>query len=147
MAELFEFLNTAETPKLFIVFGLLFLGVAIVGSITGRIPPGPIGRILGGVLGPVLIVGGLVLDGGQMPLSVAQAALPVAPVVATRTAVPTAVRFTGTPVATSSTTSGGKGTPVPTATPPRRTPVPTATPRSSLNTKVLDPKAIDPINR
>ena len=128
MAEFFEFLNASGTPKLFIVFGLLFLGVAVVGSITGRIQPGPIGRVLGGVLGPVLIVGGLVLDGGQLPMSVAQAAMPVAPVVATV----------------------GKATPVPTATPPRRTPVPTATPlpvRSPLNTKAIDPKAVELVNR
>ena len=65
MTEFFQFLQTAigaPTAKLLIVFGLLFLGVAIVGSITGRISPGPIGRILGGLTGPLLILVGLSMD-------------------------------------------------------------------------------------
>jgi hypothetical protein len=51
---------------LFIVAGLVFLGVAIVGNITGRIQPGPIGRILGGVVGPLLIIGGLTMEVAAM---------------------------------------------------------------------------------
>jgi hypothetical protein len=65
MFDFFQFLQAAigaPTAKLFIVSGLVFLGVAIVGSITGRIQPGPIGRILGGLAGPLLIVVGLGLE-------------------------------------------------------------------------------------
>jgi uncharacterized membrane protein YraQ (UPF0718 family) len=65
VAEFFDLLRTAlgaPTAKLFIVAGLVFLGVAIVGNITGRIQPGVIGRVLGGLIGPLLIVGGLGLE-------------------------------------------------------------------------------------
>src|SRR5262245_6633003 len=65
VSEFFELLKSAlaaPTPKLFIVAGLLFLGVAILGNITGRIQPGPIGRILGGVVGPLLIVSGVTME-------------------------------------------------------------------------------------
>jgi hypothetical protein len=67
VAEFFDFLSTAlgaPTAKLLIVAGLLFLGVAVVGNITGRIQPGALGRILGGFVGPLLIVGGLALELG-----------------------------------------------------------------------------------
>jgi hypothetical protein len=70
VAELFDFLSTAlgaPTAKLFIVAGLVFLGVAIVGNITGRIQPGRVGRVLGGLIGPLLIVGGLTLELGPRP--------------------------------------------------------------------------------
>jgi hypothetical protein len=101
MGEFFDFLSTAlgaPTPKLFIVFGLLFLGVAVVGSITGRIQPGPLGRILGGILGPLLIVTGLTMEMRPLVATTARAAPPIVV-----TSVPTSVK------------SGGiKATPVPT---------------------------------
>jgi hypothetical protein len=108
MGEFFDFLSTAlgaPTPKLFIVFGLLFLAVAVVGSITGRIQPGPVGRILGGLLGPLLIVGGLSMEMRPLAVTPARAAPPV--VIAST---PQA-----TPVPTSVKGGSVKATPVPTS--------------------------------
>lgn len=62
MAEFFNLLTTAletSVDKLFIVAWLTFLGVAIVGGTTPYIRPGKVGRIVGGLFGPVLIVLGL----------------------------------------------------------------------------------------
>ena len=76
MTDFFDFLSTAlgaPTDKLFIVAGLLFLGVAVVGGVTGYIRPGPIGRIIGGLVGPLLIVVGIGMQlGGGLQREVRQ---------------------------------------------------------------------------
>jgi hypothetical protein len=101
MDGFFDFLRAAmgaPTAKLLIVFGLLFLGVAIVGSITGRIQPGPIGRILGGLVGPLLIVVGLGMEMSASLPPVADAAIVPATPVPTLVVVKTVpVRRTPTP--------------------------------------------------
>jgi hypothetical protein len=127
VAEFFELLNTAlaaPTARLFIVAGLVFLGVAIVGNITGRIQPGALGRILGGLVGPVLIFSGVTMELASMRVASVQAqpAQVVAPA-------PTA-----TPTATPTRPPARTATPTPR---PSRTPTPT--PRS-----VLDPKLNPP---
>jgi hypothetical protein len=91
MSDFIQFLQTAlgaPTSKLFIVFGLLFLGVAIVGSVTGYIKPGLIGRILGGLTGPMLIMIGLGMDMSMPYTPPVEASVAAAP--ATATPVPTA---------------------------------------------------------
>ena len=86
MTDFFDFLSTAlgaPTDKLFIVAGLLFLGVAVVGGVTGYIRPGPIGRIVGGLVGPLLIVVGigLQLGGGLRQFQPNVGTLQMAPIV------------------------------------------------------------------
>jgi hypothetical protein len=60
-----EFLKTlfteAELDNLFVIAGLAFLGIAIVGKIIGKIDPGKSGRIAAGLIGPALIIVGLVM--------------------------------------------------------------------------------------
>ena len=95
VAEFFDLLRTAfgtPTAKLFIVAGLVFLGVAIVGNITGRIQPGALGRILGGLAGPMLIVGGLGLEMASIRATTTQAQTVVATPAQTATRTPAATR-------------------------------------------------------
>lgn len=143
MAEFSDLLTAAlaaPTPKLFIVFGLLFLAVAVVGSITGRIRPGPAGRVLGGLLGPLLIVGGLTMDIRPLPVPAVSAA-----VASVATSTPTLQR-----VVASSTASPPRpsSTPLTSFTPtPRSTLV--ATPAKGLPTLVTthDPKAPNTVKK
>jgi hypothetical protein len=119
MDGFFDFLRAAmgaPTAKLFIVFGLLFLGVAIVGSITGRIQPGPIGRILGGLVGPLLIVVGLGMEMSASLPPVADAAM------TSLTPVPTAIVVN---TMSPKSTVKPNPTPIPTTVPASRTPTPT----------------------
>jgi hypothetical protein len=145
MGEFFDFLSTAlgaPTPKLFIVFGLLFLGVAVVGSITGRIQPGPVGRLLGAVLGPVLIVTGLTMEMRPLAITPARAAQ-------------VASTPQPTPAPTSVKSATVKATPVPTSRPtPDARVFATAVARRQSSFDELrsiqeeyDQKALDLINR
>lgn len=52
----------APIPTIFIVAGLVFIGVAVVGKVVGKIEPSNVGRILSGLLGAVLIAAGLGLQ-------------------------------------------------------------------------------------
>ncbi|HVY16457.1 MAG TPA: hypothetical protein VHB27_14620 [Rhodopila sp.] len=52
---------SAPTGSLLLVAGILFLLIAVVGNISGRIEPGPIGRVAGGVLGAIMVIGGLTI--------------------------------------------------------------------------------------
>ncbi len=59
-----EFLNgvlTAPVATLFIIAGVLFLFIAVVGNISGKIEPGVTGRIASGVLGLVFVLIGLTI--------------------------------------------------------------------------------------
>jgi len=60
-----DFLKTLFTETsldtLFVIAGLAFLGIAVVGNVTGKITPGRGGRIASGLLGPVLIAIGLII--------------------------------------------------------------------------------------
>lgn len=55
------FTSVLQTPAdiLLVVAGIAFLGIAVVGEISGKIEPGPRGRLASGVLGGVLLVTGL----------------------------------------------------------------------------------------
>lgn len=59
MPEFIKELLQARLDTLFVLAGLVFLGIAIVGNISGRIQPGKGGRIASAVVGPVLIIAGL----------------------------------------------------------------------------------------
>jgi hypothetical protein len=49
----------APVATLFVVGGLIFLLIAVIGNISGKIEPGPKGRLGSAVLGVALLVGGL----------------------------------------------------------------------------------------
>jgi gas vesicle protein len=58
-----DFLNhliDAPVANILIVAGVIFLGIAAVGRITGKIEPDKMGRIMSGVLGAVLLIAGSV---------------------------------------------------------------------------------------
>lgn len=64
MGDLLKSVVTAPLPKLFIVGGLVFLGIAVVGKIRDKIDPGKWGRIASAVLGLVLVIAGLQMQRG-----------------------------------------------------------------------------------
>jgi hypothetical protein len=61
MDELAKSLFMAPLPTLFIVAGIIFLFVAVVGSISGKIEPGTKGRVASGIIGCLFVVLGLSL--------------------------------------------------------------------------------------
>jgi hypothetical protein len=61
MDELAKSIFTAPIATLFIVAGMVFLLIAIVGNISGKIEPGPKARLISGVLGVVFIGLGLAM--------------------------------------------------------------------------------------
>jgi hypothetical protein len=56
--DILEHLVDAPIANIFIVAGLIFLGIAAVGKIMGKIEPDRMGRIVCGLLGLTLLVGG-----------------------------------------------------------------------------------------
>src|SRR5215467_8709617 len=60
-----DFLKTLFTETsfdtMFVVVGLAFLVIAVVGNITGKITPGKEGRIAAAIIGRILLVVGLVI--------------------------------------------------------------------------------------
>jgi hypothetical protein len=64
--------------NLLIIAGLAFLGIAVVGDISGKIQPGTGGRLLSGLLGFCLLGGGLVMY-GSTPLGIDSQATPTLP--------------------------------------------------------------------
>lgn len=60
-------LRLADVPmvRMFILSGIIFLMIAVLGKIEGKIEPGRIGRIGAAILGVVLIVTGLALQLGE----------------------------------------------------------------------------------
>ena len=121
MDELIKAVLAAPIANLFIVGGLVFLGIAVVGQISGKIEPGKTGRIASGVLGAILLVVGLVIHLRPIP-----------------TPPPAPVSLEATPVPPTNTPAPPEATPVPptnTPAPPEATPVPptvSATGESSL---------------
>ncbi len=65
--EILKALIESPVANLFMVAGLVFLGIAVVGDITGKIQPGKTGRILSGLLGIVLMSMGLMMYSRQPP--------------------------------------------------------------------------------
>lgn len=62
MDELIKTIFSAPVSTLFIVAGLIFLGIAVVGRISGKIDPDPRGRVASGILGVILLLGGLLMQ-------------------------------------------------------------------------------------
>jgi hypothetical protein len=60
-------LRLADVPmvRMFVLSGIIFLMIAVLGKIEGKIEPGRIGRIGAAILGAVLIVTGLALQLGE----------------------------------------------------------------------------------
>src|SRR5260370_28150324 len=54
-----DHLVDAPLPNLFVVAGLIFLAIAVVGRVSGKIDPSLGGRVLSGVLGVLLVVSGV----------------------------------------------------------------------------------------
>ena len=61
MNEILELVFKSPVANLLIIAGLLFLGIAVVGNVSGKIQPGTAGRLLSGLLGLCLLGGGLVM--------------------------------------------------------------------------------------
>lgn len=64
MGDLLKSVVTAPLPNLLILGGLIFLGIAVVGRIRGKIDPGKWGRIASAALGLILVVVGLKMQRG-----------------------------------------------------------------------------------
>ena len=69
MAEIVGLLLAAKAKTLFVVAGLGFLAIAVVGDVAGRIRPGRIGRLGAALLGVALLGGGALfhVKGGSDP--------------------------------------------------------------------------------
>jgi len=61
MNEILELILKSPVANLLIIAGLMFLGIAVVGNISGKIQPGTEGRLLSGLLGLCLLGGGLAM--------------------------------------------------------------------------------------
>jgi hypothetical protein len=61
MADMLKFLIDEPTSNILIVAGLVFLGIAVIGRISGKIDPGKSARIISGMIGGCLIIIGLAL--------------------------------------------------------------------------------------
>lgn len=110
MDELIKAVLAAPIANLFIVGGLVFLGIAVVGQISGKIEPGKTGRIASGVLGAIFLVVGLVIHLRPAPTP------PPAPVLLAATPVPptnTPAPLAATPVPPTNTPAPLAATPVP----------------------------------
>lgn len=59
MDEIVKGIFTAPLATVFVIAGVIFLLVAVVGNISGKIEPGAKGRIISGMLGLAFIVIGL----------------------------------------------------------------------------------------
>jgi hypothetical protein len=57
--DLIDHLTDAPLPNVFIIAGLVFLGIGVVGKISGKIEPDTSGRIMSALLGVCLVFGGL----------------------------------------------------------------------------------------
>ena len=122
MDELIKGVFAAPIANLLVIAGLVFLGIAVVGKIPGKIEPGKTGRIASGTVGAILLVMGLAMHLGLTP-TLTPTLTPVPPT-------PTPVSPTPTPILTPSPTpipTPVSPTPTPTLT-PSPTPIPTPTP-------------------
>ena len=61
MGEIIKEVFTAPLATLFIVAGMLFLLIAVVGNISGKIEPGEKARIASGILGVIFISTGFTI--------------------------------------------------------------------------------------
>jgi hypothetical protein len=65
VADVLRIFTEASLDNLFVVAGLVFLGLAVIGKASGQIQLGRGGRAAAGFLGPALIVAGLVIHAGH----------------------------------------------------------------------------------
>lgn len=65
MDEIVKTLFSAPLATVFVIAGLIFLLVAVVGNISGKIEPGPKGRLFSGILGLAFVVVGLAMHFAQ----------------------------------------------------------------------------------
>jgi hypothetical protein len=71
MDEIVKALFSAPLATVFVIAGLIFLLVAVVGNISGKIEPGPKGRVFSGILGLAFVIVGLAMHFTQSPDQVA----------------------------------------------------------------------------
>ncbi|AMK77819.1 MULTISPECIES: LCCL domain-containing protein [Methylomonas] len=67
MDEIVKALFSAPLATVFVIAGLIFLLVAVVGNISGKIEPGPKGRLFSGILGLAFVIVGLAMHFAQYP--------------------------------------------------------------------------------
>jgi hypothetical protein len=65
--DILEMLVKSPIANLLILAGLAFLGIAVVGNVSGKIHPGTGGRLLSGLLGISLLGGGLSIYSATKP--------------------------------------------------------------------------------
>jgi hypothetical protein len=61
MDEIVKGVFTAPLATVFVVAGMIFLLIAVVGNISGKIEPGAKGRVISGILGLAFIITGLAM--------------------------------------------------------------------------------------
>lgn len=71
MIELLKDMISAPAANVLILIGGLFVFIAVVGNIAGKIEPGRLGRVLAGVVGVPLIVVGILVQFPRQPDPVA----------------------------------------------------------------------------
>ena len=59
MVELLSHLADAPLANILVLAGLAFLGIGVIGKISGKLEPSAAGRVMCGVLGTVLLVFGI----------------------------------------------------------------------------------------
>lgn len=79
MNEILELILKSPVANLLIIAGLVFLGIAVVGNVSGKIQPGTGGRLLSGLLGACLLSGGLVMY-RTTPIDTTSTSDPTAPI-------------------------------------------------------------------
>ena len=65
VADFLRIFTEASLDNLFVVAGLVFLALAVIGNVSGKIQLGRGGRIAASILGPILITAGLVIHSQQ----------------------------------------------------------------------------------
>lgn len=61
MDEIVKAVFAAPLANLFIVAGIIFLFIAVLGNVSGKIEPGAKGRIISEVLGLAFVIAGIVM--------------------------------------------------------------------------------------
>jgi hypothetical protein len=76
VSDLIAHLTDAPLPNLLIVAGLIFVGIGVVGKVSGKIEPDTTGRVMAGLFGIALIAGGMFIHssadaktGSRVPLA------------------------------------------------------------------------------
>ncbi|WP_157654257.1 hypothetical protein [Burkholderia ubonensis] len=67
MGEIVKDVVNAPLATIFVIAGMIFLFVAAVGNISGKVEPGSRGRIISGILGAAFVIVGIILYSQQTP--------------------------------------------------------------------------------